>query len=130
MKHTIVAREPGGTAEIVWDDATGEVTGNHSQAAELALAIASPPLECRCPWGFVSLADPAHDPADFLTALRSIVSWPLHVVLPQSLADVEPTPYPPAPGGAMGDVVDPNAAKRLEATPDNEIFDPFPERTA
>ena len=30
----------------------------------------------------------------------------------------------------MGDVVDPDAAKRLEATPDNEIFDPFPDRLA
>lgn len=105
MKHTIIARDLVGTAEIVWDDVTGEVTGNHRQAAELALAIADAPMMAYCPWGAVELRDPAHDPADFLTALRSVVAWPLDIDLPESLVDTEPTPYPPAPGGAMGDVV-------------------------
>ena len=105
MKHTIIAQEPVGTAEIVWDDVTGEVGGDHPQAAELALAIGSAPMTAYCPWGSVTLQDPAHDAADFLTALRFVVAWPQHVELPESLAHVEPTPYPPAPDGAMGDVV-------------------------
>ena len=99
MKHTIIARDLVGTAEIVWDDVTGEVTGNHRQAAELALAIADAPMTAHCPWGAVELRDPAHDPADFLTALRYIVPRSLDIDLPESLADVEPTPYPAAPGG-------------------------------
>lgn len=107
MKHSIIARRLVGTAEIVWDDVTGEVSGDHPQAAELALAIGNGPMIANCPWGSVTLADPAHDPADFLTALRFVVAWPLDVELPESLASVEPTPYPPAPGGEMGDVVGP-----------------------
>ena len=105
MRHTIVARENVGTAETVWDDVAGTVTGHHSQAAERALAIGNPPMMAYCPWGSVTLQDPAHDAVDFLTALRAVVWWPQHVELPDSLATVEPTPYPPAHGGAMGDIV-------------------------
>ena len=105
MRHTITAPEPVGTAEIVWDDVTGEVSGNHRQAAELALTIGSGPMIANYPWGSVTLRDPAHDPADFLTALRFVVAVGHKVELPESLASIEPTPYPPAPGGAMGDVV-------------------------
>ena len=87
-------------AEILWDDATGTVEGDHSQVPELAQAIANPPMPVHFPHppGTFYLADPAHDAADFLTALRAIVHGPLDVELPDSLVDVTPTPYPkPSP---------------------------------
>ena len=94
----IVARDAGfREARLVWDDRTGAVAGDHSRAAELAAAIADGQLIVPCPWGSVELADPAHDPSDFLTALRHYVWWPLHVVLPDSLANVTPTPFPEPP---------------------------------
>ena len=99
MKHTIVAPALVGTAEIVWDDGAGEVTGNHAKVAELALFLAEGRPTAHCPWGAVELRDPAHDPSDFLTALRYVVPMAMHIQLPESLAAVEPTPYPPAPGG-------------------------------
>ena len=100
MKHTITARDTGyREAVIVWDDETGTVEGDHSQVGELAAALANPPMPVHFPHppGTFHLVDPAHDAADFLTALRAVVFWPLAVELPESLSDVTPTPYPELP---------------------------------
>ena len=59
-----------------------------------------------CPWGSLELADPAHDPSDFLTALRSVVLFASHIELPESLADVTPTPFPRPPRDFGADGVD------------------------
>lgn len=106
MKHTITVRDTGNReAVIVWDDEAGTVEGDHSQVGELNEAFASPPMPIHFPHppGTFELADPAHDAADFLTALRAVVFQPSRIELPESLADVTPTPYPdppPMPGGA------------------------------
>ena len=96
MKHTILARDLVGTADIVWDDVAGTVDGAHSEVPLLRERIGNGPTEQGYPWGTAELRDPAHNPADFLAVLRGTVSWPYHLELPEALADVAPTtPTPP-----------------------------------
>jgi hypothetical protein len=103
VKHTIVARDDGfRLGRLVWNDETGEVDGDHTKASDLADAIGNGPMTVPSPFGDLNLADPAHDPSDFLTALRHVVFWPLHIELPASLSNVAPTPYPPPPHGLDG----------------------------
>lgn len=107
MRHVITAMDTGFVpATIVWDDVAGTVSGDHSRVPVLAETIGSAPVLARCAWGHVELVDPAHDPRDFLTALGQCVWWQSHIELPESLADVEPTPFPEPPGGPdFGDVI-------------------------
>ena len=105
MKHTISVGSPWlKIGEIVWDDVAGTVTGtidgnpsNRSILPELSSMISNGPVIVGCPWGAVELQDPAHDPADFLRALMSVVLSIPQITLPQSLANVTPTPFPPLP---------------------------------
>ena len=102
MRHVI--RYPDRVADdeprdLVWDDETGEVSGDHGDAEEVRRTLAL---------GYVTeittrrpLADPAHDPAEFLVALghvpdgwRLMPGGPLHHLLPPSLRGVEPAPRP------------------------------------
>ena len=86
---------------IVWNDETGEATGDHHYVPTLARALAGPtPLvQDRTPWPHYRLEDPAHDPADFLALILVIgrlgVPYPERVRLPESLRGVEPTPSLP-----------------------------------
>ena len=86
---------------IVWNDETGEATGDHVCAPWLAKTLAGPMpiVRTRAPWPHYRLEDPAHDPADFLALIfffgRVGVPYPERVRLPESLRGVEPTPSLP-----------------------------------
>lgn len=98
MKHTIIAKDGVlKQARIVWDDEAGTVEGDHSEAPRLAAAIGDGPMPLDRD-GSAELADPAHNPADFLTALRIIlVRGANDIELPDSLSGVTPTPIPSRP---------------------------------
>ena len=102
MKHMIVTRDGVlKQARIVWDDETGTVEGDHSKAPDLAAAIGNGPMPLRRD-GSAELADPAHNPADFLTALRIILFLgPKDIELPDSLSGVTPTPIPSRPSDTL-----------------------------
>ena len=86
---------------IVWNDETGEATGDHVCAPWLAKTLAGPaPLVIAdAPWPHYRLEDPAHDPADFLALILGPGNlgspYPERVRLPESLRGVEPTPSLP-----------------------------------
>ncbi len=94
---------------IVWNDETGEATGNHSYVPTLARALADPmPItnigDSRPNF---RLEDPAHNPADFLRLIHFFgnlgVPYPERIRLPESLRGVEQTPPLPddTPPGAV-----------------------------
>lgn len=114
--HRIMAPDRSAGRElraIVWNDETGEVTGDHENASWIAARLAGPmPVSTVGDYrpNFI-LADPAHAPADFLALILDIAEvgvsssgpplWGVH--LPESLRGVEPTPPLPddTPPGAV-----------------------------
>ena len=109
--HRIMA--PDGDAgwrlrAIEWDDVAGTVAGDHRDVPLLAEDLAGPmPIWRTGPQPVYRLADPAHNPADFLVLaieIRNIGSiFRDRVQLPESLRGVEPTPPLPdnTPPGAV-----------------------------
>ncbi|MCY4002090.1 MAG: hypothetical protein OXF33_00045 [Rhodospirillales bacterium] len=62
---------------IVWDDEAGTVSGTHREVAELQRVFDAPkPVTIGDEGGTWDLRDPAHDPAEFLTALANGF-WPV-----------------------------------------------------
>ena len=94
----------GEPRRILWNDQTGDVSGEHHDVPRLrermARAVRDGYLPSMC--GHWPLRDPRRDPSDFLVVLiwtgRYDVDW-----LPPSLRDVAPTPFVPAdiPDGAV-----------------------------
>lgn len=85
---------------IVWDDEAGAVTGTHDTVSELQRVFDAPkPVTIGDEGGAWDLRDPAHDPAEFLTALGNAF-WPalrapLRSTLPTVFDGVEvPKPDP------------------------------------
>lgn len=80
---------------IVWDDEAGTVSGTHSDVAELQRVFDAPkPVTIGDEGGTWDLQDPAHDPAEFLTALGNAF-WPalrepLRSTLPEVFDGLEP----------------------------------------
>ena len=77
MKHTIMCPDrfrDGEPRSIVWDDETGEVSGDHSEVPDIRDTMARAERDGFLPepTGHFVLRDPRHDPGDFLTALL----WP------------------------------------------------------
>lgn len=61
---------------ILWDDEAGTVSGDHSRVAWIAGLFAEPkPVRIGGTGHFWDLADPAHDPSEFL-ALIHYIYWP------------------------------------------------------
>ncbi|MYE02049.1 MAG: hypothetical protein F4Y03_12385 [Alphaproteobacteria bacterium] len=79
---------------IVWDDEAGTVSGTHSEVAELQRLFDAPkPVTVGDEGGTWDLRDPAHDPAEFLTALANgfwpLLREPLRSTLPAVFDGVE-----------------------------------------
>ena len=86
---------------IVWNDETGEVSGDHGDVPRLRRmmekAVHDGYLSTEGSW--VDVRDPRHDPADFLAVLRWAIGTRTfkRVVLPPALRGVEPTHGQAAP---------------------------------
>ena len=94
LPDTMARRE---LREIRWDDVAGTVAGDHEALENIADILATPPpFTTTTPWGTYRLADPAHDPADFLGATFLCVGIARRHHLPPSLRDIKPTQ--PDPG--------------------------------
>lgn len=87
----------GERRRIVWNDETGEVSGDHGDLPRLRAMMAAGAREKRLiHWanaGYWDFRDPLRDPADFLACLRETTT-PLYDAdgLPAALRGVEPTP--------------------------------------
>ncbi len=88
---------------IVWDDETGEVTGDHVEVPAIRDAMERAERDGHLPemFGRRNLRDPRHDPADFLAVLDCVIlaipfRWHL-LDLPPALHGVEPTPWTSGP---------------------------------
>ena len=99
MIHTI--QQPdwfvgGLPRRILWDDSTGDVSGDHSDVSIIRALIRQANRDGYLqdtPWGRLNLQDPAHDLADF----HAILKWALMAdydrqALPPALRAVDPTP--------------------------------------
>lgn len=111
--HTITCRDwdedDVKRRRIIWNDETGEVSGDHSKVPGLRRALAHAArggrLHLLIEGGYLDPRDPLHDPADFLALMlfpyvnRSDL---LDLDLPPALRGIEPTPMrspgPPPPG--------------------------------
>ena len=96
-RHVItIPYRVGGAGELIWDDEAGTVEGDHYQAAYINEWIAEGgiPLDLSGDGRSLILADPLHDPRDFLWLLPDKM-WeePLRSTLPAILLEVEPTPF-------------------------------------
>ena len=104
--HAIDMPDPfagGEPRRILWDDETGEVSGDHHDVPDIREQMDRAERDGFLPAmsGHWKLRDPRHDPRDFLVVLF----WPGDVdaeLLPPALR-VEPAPFIPAdiPDGAV-----------------------------
>ena len=104
--HTIRYRRYDDPGAIVWNDETGEVTGDHGDvpSVRLWLDVAERDGHLLGEEGRVNLRDPRHDPADFLAVLVwSIRGFYERLELPPALRGVKPTPLtaPRLPPGVV-----------------------------
>ena len=79
---------------IVWNDETGEVSGDHSDIRAIRATIEAAPVERDSGGRVWLLEDPGHNPAEFLTMLSildwRILGWPeLRATLPAVFDCVE-----------------------------------------
>ena len=91
---------------IVWNDETGEVSGDHGDVPDICRRLEWAEREGHLldEGGGVDLRDPRHDPADFL----AVLVWPNEssyerLELPPALRGVKPTPMirPRMPPGVV-----------------------------
>ena len=80
---------------IIWDDDAGTVTGTHDRVADVQRVFDAPkPVTVGDPGGTWDLADPAHDPVQFLTMLVDLFppagDEPLRSTLPTVFDGVAP----------------------------------------
>lgn len=75
---------------ILWDDETGEVSGDHSDVPAIRAALERG--ELRDVFGRCVLRDPRGS-ADFVAALYHASATAFDLVLPPALRGVEPTPW-------------------------------------
>ena len=101
MQHEIRIRAYYGDdmRSIVWDDATGTVSGDHEIVPALQADMEAEVVTIGAPWGSRDITGHRHDPADFLALLWQF--WggfpapkQFRVALPDSLANVAFTPVP------------------------------------
>ena len=95
----------GEPRRILWDDETGDVSGEHHDVPELREALARAERDGRLQdfMGYWPLRDPRRDPRDFLVVLGVQHYGGQPDWLPPSLRGVEPAPFVKAelPPGAV-----------------------------
>lgn len=102
MKHTIQYpnwKYGEELSTIVWDDEAGTVEGDHPHVPDLQwICERDGPYVISRQWGVLHLADVAHNPQHFISALSDPFDGevPTNAVLPDALKGIEPL-LPEAP---------------------------------
>lgn len=80
---------------ILWNDETGEVSGDHGDVPGIRAAVERAVREGHLPevFGCCHLRDPRRDPADFLAVLHWVNQSGAPLELPAALRGVEPTAW-------------------------------------